>query len=137
MIRRWEQAPYTPLPENDTGNSDPFVMLAWVTESPDVSVTICPVLPSLADGRGGDVGPSTTSGSLMGMTAFLIENPGADPAGILVQTAGIESGTRWYRAAVTRGLVQPNTFMDELEARIAQDGSAQPFYRERQIRCGG
>ncbi|MAQ14607.1 MAG: hypothetical protein CMN30_07400 [Sandaracinus sp.] len=139
FIRRWEQNPYVEVPENDTDMSTTAAMLAWVAESPDVHVTICPILSHLAqrEGTGGDPGPALTPGYLFGMTAYLIEHPHAEPESREVQVAGMESGLRWYEAAVRAGVVTQNTFVDELLGRMRSEGGLLAWYGERRIRCGG
>ena len=138
FIRRWEQDPYGEVPENDIEMSTNAAMLAWVAESPDVHVTICPILSELArsEGTGGDPGPALTPGYLFGMTAYLIEHPERDPEGKAVQVAGMESGLRWYEAAVAAGVVPRNSFADELLGRLRSEGGLLSWYDEREIRCG-
>lgn len=138
FIRRFERSPYADPAENDTGMSTLAAILIWLTESPDVSVTICPFLSSLAEseGEGGDSGPATTMGSTFGMAAYLIEHPGADSTSREVQVAGAESALRWYRASLASRVATPNTFMDRLVQRAERDGGLGPFYDERQIHCG-
>ena len=113
-------------------------LLAWLTESPDVSVVICPFLSMMAqnEGEGGDVGGPLTMGSTFGMAAYLIEHPGADPASAEVQVAGAESALLWYQASVEAGVTQPNSFAEELVSRAEREGGLMGFYEERNIRCG-
>ena len=113
FIRRWEQDPMAPVPENDTDRSTAFLMLAWLTESPDVAVTITTAVQTMSEGRGADVSPAVTMGSTFGMAAYLIEHPGSDPRSAEVQAAGIESALRWYEAALRRGEGQ-NGMLEEL-----------------------
>jgi hypothetical protein len=137
LIRRWEQDPYGPLPENDTTMSTPAVMLVWLVESPDVSVTACMAVQVLAEGHGADVGPVVTMGSTFGMAAYLIEHPGARSTSAEVQVGGVESALRWYAAARRRGDAA-NEVLEELVARHAQSGTAGllAWWSEHGIRCG-
>ncbi len=136
-IRRFEQDPYGLFAENDTGLSTPAALLAWVTESPDVTVVICPFLSEMSRDRGGDVSAAVSLAPMLGMTAYLIEHPGADPAGAEVQIAGTESAVRWYAAGLRHGQAS-NALFEELSALYAREGVAglRRWYTERGIRCG-
>lgn len=135
FIRWWERDPFAPLPGNDTGMSTPAAMLLWLTESPDVTVSLCGFMIALAQSRGEESSPPATMGSTFGMAAYLIEHPGSDPNSAEVQVAGAESGLRWYEASLRHG--QPRSaFMDELIARRDRDGGLRAWYDEHGIRCG-
>lgn len=137
LIRRWERDPYEPLPENDTGVSAPAAMLAWVTESPDVSVAVCTAVQALAEGQGADVSATITLGSLFGMAAYLIEHPGARATSPEVQVAGLESALRWYAASL-RHDGETNALLEELDTRFAAGGTDAllAWYAEHEIDCG-
>jgi hypothetical protein len=118
FIRWYEQDPYDPA-INRWGQgpiSTRAAMLMWVTESPDVSVIVSPVLGPMAAQRGEDaelIGALTTMGSMLGMAAHAIEHPDLDPHDPVRQAAGIESALRWYESAVRRGAPR-SAFLDEL-----------------------
>ena len=135
FIRRWERDPYADVPENDTGVSTPTAMLMWLTESPDVSVSICMFVSALAQDRGEESNPPMTMGSTFGMAAYLIEHPGIAPTSAEVQVAGMESGLRWYQASMRRGAAR-SPLLDELVQRAAQPGGLRAWYDEHQVRCG-
>ena len=103
------------VPENPepADISTPTLLMMWLTESPDVHVSITAVLPTLAEGRGADIGPAGMLGTAFGMAAYQIEHPGGDPESPEVQTAGVESALRWYEASLRRGGGH-NDLMDEL-----------------------
>lgn len=113
FIRRWERDPIAPVPENDTDRSTHFLLLAWLTESPDVSVVVTIAVQRMSEGRGADVGPIVTMGGTFGMAAYLIEHPGSEPTSDEVQAAGVESALRWYEASLRRGEGH-NELLDEL-----------------------
>jgi hypothetical protein len=135
FIRWWERDPYALVPGNDTGLSTPAALLAWLSESPDVTVMMCPFLSAIAEQEGQPSSPPVTMGSTFGMAAYLIEHPGADPSSPEIQAAGAESGLLWYEASLRRG--EPhNAFMDALVARRDRDGGLRGWYDEHDIRCG-
>ena len=82
-------------------------LLAWLTESPDVSVVIVATLSSEAEMRGEPLTEAQSSqftmGSLLGMAVDAIEHPEREPESAERQAAGIQSGLRWYQAALARG----------------------------------
>ncbi len=137
LIRRWERDPYEPIPENDTGVSAATAMLAWATESPDVSVAMCTAVQTLAEGQGADVSAEITLGSLFGMAAHLIEHPGARATSPEVQVAGIESALLWYAASL-RHDGETNALLEELDTRRAAGGTRAllDWYEEHGIECG-
>lgn len=113
FIRRWERDPMAPVPENDTDHTTQFLLMAWLVESPDVSVVAVTAVQMLAEGRGADVGGMVTVGSMFGMAAYLIEHPGSEPTSDAVQAAGIESALLWYESSLRRGEGH-NEVLDEL-----------------------
>jgi hypothetical protein len=113
FIRRWERDPMAPVPENDTERSTQFLVMAWLVESPDVSVIAVTGVQMLAEGRGADVGGMVTMGSMFGMAAYLIEHPGLAPTSDEVQAAGVASALLWYEASLRRGEGH-NEMLDEL-----------------------
>ncbi len=117
-------------------------MLAWLSESPDVSVVICPFLSQMAGEGQGEAArgaqSALTTGSSFGMAAYMIEHPGAEPSSPEVQVAGAESGLRWYEAQLSRGQVERNAFADQLIAeRDQHGGSLRPWFDGLGIQCGG
>lgn len=135
FIREFERDPYAEVPGNDTGMSVQGALVAWIIKYPGLSVVMCPFLRVLDGESGDEVGPRTTIGAILGMAAYLLEHPGADPTSAEVQVAGVESGLRWYEASVRRG--EPRIeFLDELRARRDRNGGLQAWYDEHQIRCG-
>lgn len=142
FIRVWERDPFGTYTENDTGRGNNFVMLAWLSASPDITVSICPFLSQMAGEGQGEAAQGAQSaltiGSTFGMAAYMIENPGATPEAIETQVAGVESAARWYEAQVARGQVERNAFADQLIAeRDRNGGSLRPWYEASGIRCGG
>ncbi len=134
FIRWYEQDPYDPGINRwgEASMSTRAAVLAWVTESPDVQVSVAMVLPQLAAQRGEDperIGQYTTVGSVLGMAAHAIENPGLDPRDPRRQAEGIASGLRWYEAAVRRGAPR-SAFLDEL-ITIRDRGELPTWFSER------
>lgn len=121
FIRRWERSPFEPMPENTSDLSTQALMLAWLTESPDVSVVVSVALSRLCEGRGANVGPFATVGSMFGMAAYLIEHPGTAGHEPDVQAAGVASALLWYEDSLRRGEGR-NELMDELIAIRDQRG---------------
>jgi hypothetical protein len=113
--------------------SPPAVFLAWLTESPDVSVVMSTYLAELARDHGADVGPLAAFGSLYGMTAHLIEHPGADPRGDEVQLAGVEFVLSWYEQGIRAG-AERNAFFDFLVE--ARDGGRLAAWYAENVRLG-
>lgn len=137
FIRRWELDPFAPVPENDLAMSTPAALMMWLTQQPDITVTACMAVQTLAEGHGADVGPVVTMGSTFGMAAYLIEHPGASSTSPEVQTGGIESALRWYAASLRRGDAH-NDVLDELAARYASGGMAEllAWWTEHGVVCG-
>jgi len=136
FIRRWEEDPYADMPENDTEHSTMFLLLSWVSASPDVRVLVCGVLSSLIERSGrasAGVAPVITPGEMFGMAAYLIERPDADPASAEVQVEGVRSALRWYDAALDRGQIERDPLIDEVLARRGELGA---WYQESRIVCG-
>lgn len=123
FIHRWEQDPLAPMPENTSEHSTAFLMLAWLTESPDVTVIVTTALSHLSTGRGADVGSIATMGSTFGMAAYLATHPGADGHDPDVQAAGVASALHWYEASLRRG-GERNELFDELITVRDQHGIA-------------
>lgn len=116
FIRWYERDPFDPTIGVGLELSVRATLLAWIAESPDVSVVITPFLGQGVQGRGGDgdqMASITAMGSLFGMAAHAIEHPEYDSGSDERQAAGIESALRWYEAAVARGSAR-NGYLDEL-----------------------
>jgi hypothetical protein len=97
----------------DAAMSPATLLLAWITETPDVSLIINPYLSLLSAGQGADMGPLAAMGSLFGMTAYMLEHPGSDPESTAVQVAGVEYTLHWYEQALREGEAR-NTYFDDL-----------------------
>lgn len=92
LIRKMATVPFDP----ESVELFPGV-IGWLLDSPDVSVKVCPVFesPGAAPGQARmDSRTQIAMYSLLGMAAFQIEHPDADP--LSVQVAGIQLALRVY-----------------------------------------
>ena len=132
FIRWYEQDPFDPQLGRGLELSVPATLLAWVTESPDVSVTVVSTVNVAAESRGEPLNDAQSShitvGGLFGMAADAIEHPERDPASAERQAAGMESGLRWYQAAVARG-GERNAVADEF-VQMAARGELATWFAE-------
>lgn len=125
-------------------------VIAWLIESPDVSVQGCPFfigartaedansrsMQALSVAAQRNVPAAVYLYTYMaGMAAHLIERPGLDPRSAEVQVAGIESMLRVYDITMERQMAEPIGSFEELRERRDQ-GELLAWY-ETHIRCGG
>lgn len=91
-------------------------LLMWIIEIPDISVTICtdPIKPIL--GKKKNYSSDLVTQYMVGMVAYLIENPDKDPKKTRdqfpVQLAGIESMLKAYESILK---VKPKAKWPELD----------------------
>lgn len=142
FIRRWEQDPFAPTtPPNPDGDpSTTALMLMWLSQSPDVHVSICGSVPAIAEQQSGErAATGFMVGAGFGMAAYMIENPSeaADPDSDNVQGAGIESGLAWFEAYHRRAQATGAPILEELVVLRRQGGRAalQAYHRDH-FRCG-
>ncbi|MFK8004381.1 MAG: hypothetical protein AB8H86_32745 [Polyangiales bacterium] len=131
FIRWYERDPFDPRIGMNLELSVRATLLGWLTESPDVSVTITNVLGELMEHRGegsDQLNANTTMGSLFGMASHAIEHPEYTPESFERMVAGVSSALRWYTAALARGGAR-STILDELVAAEAQGQLAEVFNR--------
>ncbi|MEM6957274.1 MAG: hypothetical protein AAF645_16405 [Myxococcota bacterium] len=132
FIRWYERDPFDPTIGINVQPSIRATLIAWLAESPDVSVVVTVFLSRMTEGRGGDpeqLGAFVTVGSTLGMAADAIENPSRAPESAERQAAGIESALRWYEAAVARGAAR-NGFLDQL-IEVRERGDLAVWFAER------
>jgi hypothetical protein len=133
FIRWYELDPYDPA-INGWGEhpSTRAALMMWVVGSPDVRVVASTFLQNIAAQRGGEaelVGRYVTIGSMLGMAAHAIEQPGLEPTHPVRQAAGVESALRWYEAAVRRGAPR-SPLLDELR-EVRERGELPAWIAER------
>jgi len=73
------------------------ILIRYITETPDVTVSLGRGVALVAS-NAGDASGLVVGGATFGMTAYLLEHPGADSESAATQVAGIASGLRWYEA---------------------------------------
>lgn len=111
-------------------------LLQWIVEIPDVQVRGCSgPLDALALDEGDRFGKQLYVQSVFGMAAFLIENPKRGEDWLAVQTAGVESVLRAYRALLRKA---PAAHWDELDALlvIQRQGKLAGVLEEAMEGCG-
>lgn len=111
-------------------------LLQWIVEIPDVSVRGCSgPLDALAQDDGGRYGKQLYVQSVFGMASFLIENPRRADEWLAVQTAGVESVLRAYRALLRK---VPQAHWEELDALLAiqRRGKLAEVLEEAMEGCG-
>jgi hypothetical protein len=119
--RRLERDPLGP-----SANKDRRWLLQWIVEIPDISVRGCSgPLDALAVDEADRYGKVLYAQSVFGMAAFLIEHPRQKSDWVAVQSAGVESVLRAYRALVKAA---PEARWDELD--LLQEASRQGRLRE-------
>jgi hypothetical protein len=125
-------------PTDDSWYDDHGVTLAywimwWASESPDVTIVICPFLADRAQGQGADAGLPATMGYGFGMTLYVIQHPEASPTSAEIQVAGIEGALRWYESSLGHGEGR-NAFFDTLLQHRAA-GTLGTWYAENVGSC--
>ncbi|MGC3999633.1 MAG: hypothetical protein QM767_20175 [Anaeromyxobacter sp.] len=100
-------------PLSDDANRDRRWLVQWIAEIPDINVRSCsgPLDGLLAD-DGSKHGKALYAQSIFGMAAFLIEHPRDKDDWLSVQTAGVESTLKAYKAMVD---ADPSTRWEELD----------------------
>lgn len=144
VIHRLEADPYGPHAPGMR-----FVVTAWLIESPDVTVELCPFF---AGAETGDQAAQVTTDAFnvaaqrdvpaavfvyqysAGMAAYVIEHPGSDPGSAEVQVAGLKSMLRVYEITRRRGLADSYPGLDRLAERRDR-GELLSWYAEN-VRCG-
>jgi hypothetical protein len=128
VTRSLEQAP---LDERLQG--DRQWALAWLTEAPDVSVTICvETLKGLYDGDYPHTAEIIVQDSFA-MGAFAIEHPDTADDSEAQQLAGVESALNAYRSILRDKPEARSAFLDKLLQTQASGGLADHV---RQAGCG-
>ncbi|NYZ63488.1 hypothetical protein [Luteimonas deserti] len=100
-------------------------LLAWATQTRDVTVTVCDVLGPVP-GSTVPYGPELLLQAMLGNAAFQLENPASKDDEEMAQMAGITSLLRAYQATLAADpnarIPQYDTWLVELEAgRLARD----------------
>jgi hypothetical protein len=127
VTRRLEREPLGKKAE-----ADRRWLFQWILDIPDVQVTSCsgPLETLIADEEDERHGRDLYVQSVFGMAAFLIEKPSKSDDWVAVQTAGIESVLRAYRAMrhADDGVRWPE--LDRLES-ARRSGKLERIVRER------
>jgi hypothetical protein len=129
VTRKLEQAPLNPALKADREWA-----LAWLTDTPDVSVTICP------DALGGVVGSKYRyAGEILiqdmfSMAALVIEHPETATDANAQQLAGVEGALKAYRSILVG---KPKARSPALEALLQAQSRGQlaDLVRKAQARC--
>jgi hypothetical protein len=129
ITRNLEQAPLKPR-----GDPDREWALAWLTDAPDVTVTICP------DALGGVVesnyqyAPEILFQDMFSMAASVIEHPETANDPNAYQLAGVEGALNAYRSILRD---KPEAKSPALEALLQTQsrGELPGFIRKAWIRC--
>lgn len=108
--RRLEQDPLA-----HGANAQRRWLLQWIDEIPDIHIQGCsgPLDGLAQDAENERYGRLLYLQSLFGMAAYLVEHPGDEKDWVAVQTAGVESVLRAYRALLRK---QPSARWEELDA---------------------
>lgn len=129
IVRSLERTPLEP-----SLRSERAWAIQWLTDAPDVSVTMC------ADPLGGIPdkafvqGPEIIVQYMLGMAAFLVENPGKSNDADAQQLAGVESALAAYRSIRA---VQPSNLSPQLEKLLARQsrGELPGFVHKAYLQC--
>jgi len=129
IVQSLERTPFDPRLRSDRAWA-----VQWLTDAPDVSVTVC------ADPLGGmpektfAPGPEIIVQYMLAMAAFILENPGKLNDPDAQQLAGVESALTTYRSmrTVRPNLVSPN--LDKL-LEIQSRGELPSFVRKAYLQC--
>lgn len=112
-------------------------LLRWIVEIPDIHVQGCsgPLDVLVQDESGEKHGKLLYAQAMFGMAAFLVEHPKQKGDWLAVQTAGVESALRAYRAIVR---VDPQARWEELDVLLlaARQGQLQAILEETMEGCG-
>ncbi len=112
-------------------------LLGWVKAIPDIEVQSCPgPLDALQEDEDGTrYGPQLYSQSVFGMAAYLAERPGRKAGWVAVQTAGIESVLRAYRAVLA---AEPGARWPELDRLVVagRQGTLARLVEQTMRGCG-
>jgi hypothetical protein len=112
-------------------------LLRWIQDIPDIMVKSCsgPLDSLIQDEAGERHGRLLYAQSVFGMAAFQIENPRRASDWVAVQTAGIESVLRAYRAMLKDDPQSRWKELDLLQAARSQ-GKLQDVVEETMESCG-
>lgn len=124
-IRQLEEAPF-----HADAKAVRSALIDWITEAPDVQVTVC-----LGHGLIGAAEEGTHDSllfvqSLFGMAAYAIRHPDADPLGVPAQRAGLESLLRAYASILRDDPDARVPALDERADRLAA-GDLDAFIAEQ------
>ena len=128
-MQNLERAPLNPSLRDDRSWA-----IQWLTDAPDVSVTVCADLIVGVSEKTYAHAPEITVQYMLAMAAFLIENPSKSNDPDAQQLAGIESALNAYRAMRA---AQPDDKSPGLEKLFGmqRQGELPDFVRKAYLRC--
>jgi hypothetical protein len=130
--RRLERQPLAP-----NADAQRRWLLRWIVEIPDIHVQGCAgPLDALAEDRSGEkYGRLLYAQSMFGMAAFVVEHPKDKDDWLAVQTAGVESVLKAYRALLRE---QPDARWEELDLLVsaARQGKLPLVLEQTMEGCG-
>jgi hypothetical protein len=116
VVELTHQLEAAPLADDASGKSN--WLLEWITQSPDVSVSICDTLQILGEKKYA-YGPELVKQTMFGMASYLIEHPDAKGESVEVQVAGVRSALKAYAAIVAQHPEGKLRQLDDLAAHEA------------------
>jgi len=129
VVQNLERAPLNPGLQSDRRWA-----IQWLTDAPDVSVTVCADPIGGVSEKGYVLTPEIVVQYMLGMAAFVIENPSKSNDPDALQLAGVESALNAYRS--TR-VTQPNDSSPKLDELLGMKshGELPGFVRKAFLRC--
>ena len=110
-------------------------LITWLTDVPDISVTISPCyLGPLFEKKDKNYGSELFFQSTFAMAVFMIEHPDQAKDEVAVNKAGVEGALRMYEAVLKEKPKAKWPFLDDLIARREQ-GKLEDYVREAAAKC--
>ena len=129
VVQNLEHAPLDPGLQSDRRWA-----IQWLTDAPDVSVTVCADPIGGVSEKGYVHNPEIVVQYMLGMAAFVIENPSKSNDPDALQLAGVESALNAYRSM---RVAQPNDRSPKLDELLGMKsrGELPGFVRKAFLRC--